>query len=154
MLIRVLSSAASSHDPTFLKSVVIHSSNDVSDIYPWHFPPHNFPFFKVIVLLSIQPVLGRPYNWSGPFGEKKNVLPLPGVKVGFFDFQAHWLITTLTKQSWPLYSGKLENIKHPKFSIQTTPFGTCHYSDEVKYLCVFQRPYKIIPWCCVLDCIF
>jgi len=88
-----LSSAASSHNPTFLKSVVIHSSSYVSDTYLWlcavsleidfyfYFPRPCFPFFTGIVLLSIWPGLGRLYNCSGHFGKEKNVLPLPGVKI-------------------------------------------------------------------------
>lgn len=90
MPMRVLSSAASCHDPMFHKFAVTHSSSDVSDIYLWlcavshqidfyfYFPR---PFFKGIVLLSIQPGLVRPYNWSGHFGEEKNFLSLPGVKL-------------------------------------------------------------------------
>lgn len=136
---RVLSSAASSHDPTFLKSVVIRSSSDVSDTRLWlcavrlqidfyfYFPLPCFPFFKGIVLLSIQPGLGWPYNWSGHYG---HFLSLPGVKLQFFGFQAHWLVTILTKQSWLLFAGEWINIKRPKFSIQKTPFGTCCYSDD------------------------
>jgi hypothetical protein len=93
MLMRVLSSAEGSHDPTLLKSDVIHSSSYVSDTCLWlcavsfqidfyfYFSPPYFPFFKGIVLLSIQPGLGRLCNWPRHFGEEKNVLPLPGVKL-------------------------------------------------------------------------
>jgi hypothetical protein len=38
-------------------------------------------FFKGIVFLSIQSGVGRPQNWSGHFGEEKNVFPFPGIKL-------------------------------------------------------------------------
>jgi len=58
---------------------MIHSSSDVSDTYLWLCAvslqiDFYFPFFKGVVLLSIQPGLGRSYNRSGHFGEKFLVL--------------------------------------------------------------------------------
>jgi hypothetical protein len=60
------------------------------------------------VFYSLNRRLGGPQSLSGNFIKRKNILPLPGVKLRFQGYSVRGLVTRLTTLSWLLIvSGKL-----------------------------------------------
>jgi hypothetical protein len=171
MVVRVLPSAAGSHHPTFLKSVMICSSSYVSDNLPMALCSKPSDSFLFVFLTSLFLFCQRycPFKHTTRAGwALKLVWTLWRIEkclaLARSQTMIHWFSSALVKSPYWLNnlgscspeSGNILNILN--FPYKILLFGTCRYSDDwlldVKYHCVVQLPYKIIPWCYVVDCIF
>jgi hypothetical protein len=63
--------------------------------------------------------LGGPQNWSGCYGEEKNLLPLLGIKLQFLGRPAHSLVTILTELSRLLtYTRRFLRVQKPQVKLK------------------------------------